>query len=377
MVSDTAVPELVAGFNDAGFELMRGSPSDANVVLSPASIGHAVLMARAAADDPTGAAIDQALALPPGLDAHEAWNAIDAAIVSSNGTDVALDDSPTPVVTVADRIWPSETAAPDPAWIDLLAVYHGAGVEAIDTARPEESRMLINGWVSERTNELIPELLPEGFISDRTQLVLTDAVYFKAQWQSVFGDSSPVSRPFRRLDGSTVDVSLLRHLELDGPRGFGEGFSGTELPYLGDDYSMLLIIPDDGRFDEIRSNLSAEFLEEVDAAFSTGPYELLMPEWETTTTVDLLPWLTDIGAAPGAYPGIGPGVVLAGGVHGADITVDDIGTVAAAATALGFDDSGPPEPEFTIAADRPFFSVIRHVDTGLVLFAGQVTDPTS
>ncbi|MEZ5226390.1 MAG: serpin family protein [Acidimicrobiales bacterium] len=55
------------------------------------------------------------------------------------------------------------------------------------------------------------------------------------------------------------------------------------------------------------------------------------------------------------------------------ITVDEIGTEAAAATGLGFAESGPPEPEFTIAADRPFLYVIRHVDTGLVLFVGQVT----
>ena len=49
--------------------------------------------------------------------------------------------------------------------------------------------------------------------------------------------------------------------------------------------------------------------------------------------------------------------------------------VAAAATGLEFAVSGPPEPELTIAADRPFLSLIRHRDSGLILFAGQVTDP--
>ena len=64
-------------------------------------------------------------------------------------------------------------------------------------------------------------------------------------------------------------------------------------------------------------------------------------------------------------------------MHGADIAVDEVGTEAAAATALGFDESGAEDPELTVAAERPFLYLVRHVPTGAVLFAGQVTDPTS
>lgn len=140
---------------------------------------------------------------------------------------------------------------------------------------------------------------------------------------------------------------------------------------------MLLIVPDDGRFDDVRRRLSTDLLAEIDATFTPGPYELRMPEWQTTTAIDFLGWLTDRDIAPGAYPGIGPGVFLDGAVHGADITVDEVGTEAAAATALGFEESGPPEPELVVAAERPFLYVVRHVDSGAVLFAGQVTDPTN
>ena len=179
--ADAPVSALVAGFNDAGFDLVRTQPVDGNLVLSPTSIGHALLMARGAADDRTGAAIDQAFSLPPGLAAHDAWNVIDAAISQSNGTAQAIDSSPSPVVTIADGIWPSQTARLDQVWIDLLATYHGADVEAIDTARPEQSRAVINDWTSDQTNKLIPDLIPEGFINPSTVLVLTDGVYFRAQ----------------------------------------------------------------------------------------------------------------------------------------------------------------------------------------------------
>lgn len=117
-------------------------------------------------------------------------------------------------------------------------------------------------------------------------------------------------------------------------------------------------------------------LDEIDNTFTTGPYELLLPKWDDKYRIDLLDWFTEIGAAPGSYPKISPDAFLGAAVHAADITVDEQGTVAAAATALGFPASGPPEPELTVAADRPFVYLIRHRSTGLVLFAGHVTNPT-
>jgi serpin B len=371
IVASAPVDMLAAGLNDAGFELWRTQPLDANLAFSPTSIGHALLMARAAADDGTGASIDDAFGLPQGLAAHQAWNAIDQAIAAADRAQEEV------TVTMADRLWPRIDVSPSREWIDLLAREHGASTRALDFAGDASgSRDTINGWVGEQTQGLIPELLPEGFIQADTVLVLTDAIYFKASWQIPFGKYDNVSDSFTRLDGSTAPVELMRELELGDRRGRGDGFVGAELPYVGGELSMLILVPDAGRFAEIRDGLSQSFLDTVDATFSTGPYELLMPAWSTTSAFDLMDWLTELGAAPGLYPAISPGAFLAGAVHGADIHVDEWGTVAAAATALAFEESGPPEPELTVKADRPFLYVIRHRDSGLALFAGQVTDPS-
>ena len=365
------VAGLAAGFNEAGFALWRAQPPAGNLVFSPASIGHALLMARAAADEATGAAIDLALGLPAGAAAHQAWNAIDQSIARA----VEAEDELT--VAIADRIWPRLDVRPDQAWVDLLTAEHGVTTQPLDLAGdPEGSREVINAWVGEQTHGLIPQLLPAGFIHGRTVLVLTDALYFKARWERVFGKYGPVPGDFTRLDGSTVEVEFLQELELADRRGRGDGFVGAEIPYVGP-FSMLLIVPDEGRFAEVRDRLSQGLLDEIDAAFTTGPYELLMPKWDDTTQLDLMGWLTEIGAAPGSYPGITPDAFLDAAVHAADITVDEWGTVAAAATGFGFAESGPPEPELTVAADKPFLYLIRHRPSGLVLFAGQVTDPTA
>lgn len=227
-VADAPIAELSGGFNDAGFDLWRSQPVEENLVFSPASIGHALLMARAAADEETGAAIDRAFGLPAGLAAHEAWNAIDQMIAAVADTEDEI------TVTIADRIWPRVDIEPDQRWIDLLASEHGATTETLDFAgNPEGSREAINSWVGDQTEGLIPELLPDGFIRSETVLVLTDAVYFKARWERVFGKYGTVTDTFTRLDGSTTSVEFMRELELADRRGTGEGFVGAEIPYAG------------------------------------------------------------------------------------------------------------------------------------------------
>jgi serpin B len=255
---DPAAPAsaLAAGFNDAGFGLLRQQALGENLVFSPTSIGHALLMARGAADEATGARIDAAFSLPDGMTAHRAWNAIDHALADAASAEEEV------TITLADRIWPRLDVMPDQGWVDLLASEHGASTRPLDFAGDGSgSRAIINDWVGEQTRGLIPELLPEGFIQPDTVLVLTDAIYFKARWQRVFGKYGPVTDAFTRLDGSSVDVEYLQELELSDPRGTGDGFVGADIPYVGGGLSLLLIVPDEGRFEEIRNRLDQDLID--------------------------------------------------------------------------------------------------------------------
>ena len=374
--------QLVAGFSDIGFDLLRSESVESNAVLSPASIGHALLMLRPAADEQSGAAIDEALSLPEGLAAHEAWRQIDQQILDANLT-VPRDEPVNPVVTFADRIWPTQAANLDQEWVDILATYHRSDLEPIDISQPEVSRATINDWVGSQTQELIPELLPPGSLEPSTTMVLTDALYFEASWQSEFFEDSGV---FHLADGTSTRTPTIEAISpVWGPGeaapalyAEGDGWVASSVPYDGEDFSMLLVVPDTGRFDEIRAGLCSDFISEVDDALTLERYTIELPKWQSNTAITLAPWLEEIGAKPGAYPGVGsnPTSVLSQGYHGADIAVDELGTVAAAATALiSLDISVSPGADFNLEIDRPFFYLIRHDDTGLVLFAGQVVDP--
>jgi serpin B len=141
-------------------------------------------------------------------------------------------------------------------------------------------------------------------------------------------------------------------------------------------------VPAEGRYDQIEARLGGDLIAEIDAAARTAAVELWLPRFDSDTTLDLRDAMAgglgvkDLFGVPG-WDGIAPDITLEQAVHAADISVDEHGTVAAAATALGFEESGPPEPEITVRADRPFLYVIRHRPTGAVLFVGRVFDPTS
>jgi serpin B len=64
-------------------------------------------------------------------------------------------------------------------------------------------------------------------------------------------------------------------------------------------------------------------------------------------------------------------------VHQAFIDVNEEGTEAAAATAVGIETTsvGPSENVYTFNADHPFIFIIKDNGTGMILFMGKVNNP--
>lgn len=363
--------DLAVGFNDAGFDFWRTQTADENLVFSPVSIAHTLLMARAAADETTGSAIDALFELPGGQEAHEAWNTIDLMLNSDADTNEEI------TITIADRVWPAAHVSPSQAWLNLLASHHGATVQTLDFAGdPEASRDVINLWVSEQTDGLIPELVPEGMVNDQTLVMLADAVYFGASWATAFLEDFNEPGEFIGIDGTSSETEYM-HIQTDDRVAAGEGFVAAEIPYSGEAFNMVVIVPHEDEFIAFRDRIDQDLIDEVDALLTSRTHHLFLPKWKSTTSLNLGTWLAETGISPGSYPGIDPEAFIGGAVHAAEITVDEEGTVAAAATAIDFEGAEPPQPELTIRVDRPFYYLIRHQPTGLVLFAGQLTQPTT
>ena len=370
------VQDLTAGLNQVGYDLFAVATegSDADVVLSPFSIGIAFGMADVGASGAPAAALEKLFAYPVAGEAR--WSAF-------NTLEQAATDVGGPVVRTANRLYPDTQAQLADGYGAALARWFGAGAEPLPLqADPEGSRQRINAWVAERTEELIPDLLPPGFVNPTSVLVLVNALYLQADWARPFGKYPTEDAPFTRLDGSTAEVPLMHELELSGPAVAGEGYDATEVPYAGGELSMLVIVPAQGRYAEVEGRLRSGLVDEVDAAAAPAAVELWLPRFDSARTLDLREAIErglgvgDLFGGQG-WDGIAAGVTLEQAVHAANISVDEFGTVAAAATALGFAESGPGTPDITVRADRPFLYVIRHLPTGAVLFVGRVLDPAA
>lgn len=370
------VAALVDGLNQVGYDLfgVAADDTDGDVVLSPLSVGMAFGMAGAGATGATAERLTELFGYP--VDGEARWSAF-------NTLEQAVTDETGPVVRLANRQFPDAGFATADGYDELLGRWFGAGVEPLPLqAEPDPSGERINQWVAERTERRIPELLPPGFVNPQTVLVLVNALYLQADWERPFGKYPTETAAFTRLDGSAVDVALMHELELDGPAVVTEDYAATHIPYEGGALSMLVIVPAPGRYEEVEARVGADLIAEIDAAATTTTVELWLPRFASTTNLDLRDAIEGgLGVAglfgSGGWDGIAPGITLEDAVHAADIAVDERGTVAAAATALGFAESGPPDPLVTVRADRPFLYLIRHHPTGATLFLGRVLDPTA
>lgn len=374
------VDELVTGMNAFALEAeqLMADEGGGNTVLSPVSIATAFAMVSAGADDTTRGEIAEVFGLPGEPGVHEAMNSLAATLDQANRSDPELGEV---VLETANTLWAQSGFDIEAAFLETLATQYGAGVPTTDFENdPEGGRQAINDAVAEATRDRITELMPEGTVTEDTRAVVVNAIYMKAPWANELSESATEPGPFHLADGSTVEVPMMHDPSLGVRAAVQDGYTAVELPYVNGDLAMLVVVPDEGTtLDEVLAGLGDAGLGGVTAALSSATVDLTLPRWDTGTATDLAPLLTELGlpVPGGSLPGIAPDLEIGAAVHAADITVDEAGTEAAAATAAGIEiTSAPVENEpVTVVADRPFLFAVQHTGTGAPLFVGRVADP--
>jgi serine protease inhibitor len=362
--SSTAPTDLtVRGLVDFGARLDQlTADRSKNWVASPLSIAYAFSMARAGAGGETAAEIDRAFGFPAtGRD--EAFNAVTRQVVPTD---------PRATILIGNALFTQQGFPVRKPFLNTLAAQYGAGVYAVDFGSPNAAKTM-NDWVRTQTADRIRKLFDQ--VDPDTRLVLANAVYLKADWQQPFAYTEPAD--FRPADGRTRQVPTM-HTEADVRYARSAGWQAVELPYAHSDLAMWIMVPDGtGSPDRL---LTADSMAAVGAALRPEYVELALPKWDFSTEIDLSGPLTRMGVkqafAPTAdFSGIQPGLYISQAIHRADITVDEQGTRAAAATAIGMAVSARVPPPTVVRADHPFAFAIVHRPTGLPLFVGHVANP--
>lgn len=354
---------------------------DKNLFFSPYGISVALAMTFAGAETTTEAEMRTALHFGlPEPDLHAAFDATSRAIRGRSAELAPESTGDGFELSIVNQAWGQLDYPFLDSYLDVLAAYYGSGMASVDFADREPARLAINGWVAEKTNDRVEDLLPEGSVTPDVRFVLTNAIYFKASWLSKFDPASTTSGTFHAPAGDRT-VPMMRQ-SLDAPYAEGTNYQAVELPYVSDAVRMLLILPADGAFAEVAGGLNDTFFQELRGALGGYTVNLTLPRFEFESENPLKVPLSALGM-PGAFARDADFGDIAGNVeplwifeiyHKAFVAVDEQGTEAAAATAVvGGTDSVKPFAEITF--DRPFIFAIFDEPTGQILFLGQLADP--
>jgi serine protease inhibitor len=390
-----------------------------NLVVSPASIALALGMVRAGAKGQTAAQIDDVLHSEGRATFGRGLGSLQQELSSRDGT--YQDDeghSHQLALKIANSSFAQRGWSLEPSFLDEIARLFGSGQQLVDyAADPDAARQTINAWVSRQTAGRIPQLLTPNDVSIATRLYLVNAIYLKANWLRPFEADETVLRPFHRSATETLDVPTMR---LRGgqevPYVTGDGWRATELRYRGAGdavpLAMTLIMPDDlaafeahlsgakilsiaAALGKERSHLTTDVSDPQPEDCGSYPYSvsLFMPKFSIQARAQLKELLAGLGMpdafdpAAADFSGIhapteSEGSIFIGNViYQATIDVDEKGTEAAAATAIGMDTGGctgpQPSKEITLRLDHPFFFALRDLESGAILFAGRVVNPAA
>lgn len=362
--------------NTFAFNLyQRVREKDDNLIFSPFSITQALGMLYAGARGATQQQIAETLALP-------AEGEIDFAALSDRMRAPPAYEAVLFQLNIANSLWAQEGYALYPDYLDLLAEVFDSQLQEVDFAASDQTAQVINEWVSEQTQDKIDDLVNPASLGPLTRLILINAIYMNAGWALVFNESQTQDDSFTLLDGNQVTVPMMHRLDQFSYVAT-ESFQAAELAYQQPNFSMIILLPDQGRFGTVEAMLSVEFFEALRTQlFSPYNLELALPRFQYDTSLNLAETLIDMGMSAAFkgeadFSGIAADPLFVDEVtHKAFISVDEKGTEAAAATEIGLGGGGPPNEPIVFNVDRPFIYIIYEQSSGAILFIGRVLDPS-
>jgi serpin B len=374
--------DAVSAANSLAAELygkLAASGGGENFCFSPYSISSALAMTYAGAAGDTAGEMEKNLGFSSGIHASEA-SLRERLTAAPGGAEIFI----------ANSIWPQNDYRFLKSFTGLLKESYGAELIPVDfKGQPESARRQINGWVSERTKDKITDILPPESVGPDSRLVLVNAIYFKAAWQDEFQKSATSDQEFFLSGGGSVMTPMMRSVRRAGYFET-DGFQAVRLPYRGSAFSMTIVLPKkkdglaslEGDFGE----LGAGLLEDFRSKPKSRRVDLSIPKFRAESTFSLADALKGLGvrsafddnAADFSLMNGKGGLYIGAVAHKAFVDVDEEGTEAAAATAIGMARMTavhPEEPPVVFRADHPFLFLIEDAATGTVLFMGRVARP--
>jgi len=353
---------------------------DGNLFYSPYSISTALAMTSVGAKGQTLDQMNKTLHFglaPKAL--HPAFSALNNE-VTSGGKPKGYQ------LNVGNALWGQKGYGFLNDFLTTTQANYQAGLHEVDFINDTEAaRKTINSWVEKQTNDKIKDLLKPGVLNSDSRLVLTNAIYFKGDWNLKFKKDATKDQPW--LGTAQKGTAPLMHRKDKFKYLDGGTFQALDLPYVGKELSMVVFLPKkaDGIAD-FEKNLTAAKLTEWTTTLGKmreRDVEVFLPKFKMTSEFSLKKELSALGmsdafTASADFSGMSTKekLLIQDVVHKAFVEVNEEGTEAAAATGVVIGvTSAVIDPDPVFRADHPFFFAIRDNRNGSILFAGRLVTP--
>jgi serine protease inhibitor len=352
-----------------------------NLFFSPESISTALAMAYAGARGGTASQMAKTLhfTLPP----EKLHPAMGALLSDLNAAHEGYQ------LSVANALWAQQGYTFLDDFLKLLKTNYGAGLNQVSfKGATEAARLTINQWVEQKTQDKIKDLLQPGALRPDTRLVLTNAIYFKGDWETQFDKAQTRNEDFHLSPGQTTTAPLM-HREGRFSYFDGGSFQVLEVPYKSNELSLVVFLPKDpGGLPGLEQSLTDSNLQQwLKQMASVSKVIVTMPKFKMTQQFELGSTLGAMGM-PQAFSSSADFSGMTGHrdfaisevIHKAYVDVNEEGTEAAAATAVtmrAMAMRAPEAPPPVFRADHPFVFMIRDNRSASILFMGRMADPRS
>ena len=372
-----AVEKSLAGSIDRfGWRLfdniMAEASPDSNILISPLSAWYALTMTYNAAGGETRRQMATTLELPdlPTMELNAGCQRLTQYLTSH---DTSL------TVKIANSIWHRTEISIRPEFADLVERNFDAQIRALDFGAPGAVDA-INGWVAKKTNGRIPAIV-ESPLDPEVVMFLINAVYFEAFWKTPFDPAKTEEADFHLPDGSVISCRMM-NIRGEFALAESESFRAVQLPYADDRIYMTAFLPvENHTLTEVAGQIESKDWSELSASFAPQTIAVSMPKFRFSDDHGLNQSLKAMGMTAAfthqadftAITDRG-GMVIDSVIHKTFIKVDEKGTEAAAATAIGMRKGLAPAIP-TLVFDRPFLFLIADREAGNILFIGEVAHP--
>jgi serpin B len=378
--SNAAKEQIVKGNLAFALDLYgRLKGEEGNLFFSPYSISTALAMTYAGARGETAEQMAKVLHFNVPADAlPSSFAAVDRELTGA-GTARKYQ------LYTANALWAQKGHPFLPAYVSLIRQSFHAGLSAIDFQHAtEDARRTINAWVEKETREKIKELLAPGVLNDMTRLVLTNAIYFKGNWERPFRKGATRTEPFHITAKEDVSVAMMHqkaHFQY-----LDEGdFQVLQMPYKGKDLALVVLLPRKAEgLAALEKSLTMEKLTAGLAKLANREVAVSFPKFRMTEELQLAKTLSAMGMSLAFSPGRADfsgmdgsrELFLSAVIHKAFVDVNEEGTEAAAATGIAVvATAARADQPIVFRADHPFLLLIRDTRSGGVLFMGRLTQP--